>query len=253
MSPSSRIGGRTCTHPEVDDEAPREPVRRNWKMEMDKTSTFTLPSCAVSFTCSPFTCRPPLPLGLQVSNVQQHDTTYPTLALTMDKIKTFTMDTFTLPFFVAPNTSTATFCAKSFTCVFHVSPKRPAPVAIRNGCAAETKVARTAWISRAGARADSMAGTAAAAAATLGTATAEAAVHGTSVPTRVGAAQTAGSIAAAEVGSITAGTPTRGPVAEKGAESDADMGKATEAPVKVTGIGMRPPRPVDWGTMTRGQ
>ena len=59
----------------------------------------------------------------------------------MDKIKTFTMNTFTLPFFAAPSTSTATSCAKSpssfaasntcsdtscaksFTCVFHVSPK----------------------------------------------------------------------------------------------------------------------------------
>ena len=28
-------------------------------------STFTLPSCAASFTCSPFTCQPALPLGLQ--------------------------------------------------------------------------------------------------------------------------------------------------------------------------------------------
>ena len=41
----------------------------------------------------------------------------------MGKIKTFTMNTFKLPFFAAPNTSTATSCAKSFTCVFHVSPK----------------------------------------------------------------------------------------------------------------------------------
>ena len=83
----------------------------------------------------------------------------PALALAVDKIKTFKMNTFTLPFFAAPNTSTATSCAKSppsfaapntptatscaksppsfaalntssatscakaFTCVFHVSPK----------------------------------------------------------------------------------------------------------------------------------
>jgi len=42
------------------------------------------------------------------------------LALTMDKKSTFAMDTFTLPFFAAPNTSPATSpatsCAKSFTC-----------------------------------------------------------------------------------------------------------------------------------------
>ena len=40
-------------------------VQRHWKMTMDKTSTFKLPSCAASFTCPPSTCRPPLPLGLQ--------------------------------------------------------------------------------------------------------------------------------------------------------------------------------------------
>jgi len=69
------------------------------------------------------------------------DATCPALALAMDKIKAFTMNTFTLPFFAAPNTSTATSCAKSlpsfaapstssatsfaksFTCVFHVSSK----------------------------------------------------------------------------------------------------------------------------------
>jgi len=51
-------------------------------------------------------------------------TTNPALALAMDKIKTFTMNTFTLPFFAAPSTSTATSCAKSFTCAFHVSPKK---------------------------------------------------------------------------------------------------------------------------------
>jgi len=51
--------------PGVDEEGPRGPVRRHWKMAMDKTSTFTPPSCAASFTCPPFTCRPPLPLGLQ--------------------------------------------------------------------------------------------------------------------------------------------------------------------------------------------
>ena len=75
MSSSLRTSGRTCTHPEVDEGAPREPVRRHWKMAMGKISTFTLPSCALSFTCPPFTCRPPLSLGLQhqqqVSNVQK--------------------------------------------------------------------------------------------------------------------------------------------------------------------------------------
>ena len=54
---------------------PDEPVRRHWKMTMGKISTFTLPFCAAFFTCSPFTCRPSLPLGLQhqqqVSNVQK--------------------------------------------------------------------------------------------------------------------------------------------------------------------------------------
>jgi len=64
VSTSSRTGGRTCTHPGVDEEGPRESVRRHWKMTMGKIKTFTLPSCAASFTCSPFTCRPPLPLGL---------------------------------------------------------------------------------------------------------------------------------------------------------------------------------------------
>ena len=48
-----------------DEEGPREPVCRHWKITMDKINTFTLPSCAASFTCSTFTCRPPLPLGLQ--------------------------------------------------------------------------------------------------------------------------------------------------------------------------------------------
>ena len=65
MPSSSRTGGRTCTHTGVDEEGPREPVRRHWKMTMGKISTFTLPSCAVSFTCLTFTCRPPQPLGLQ--------------------------------------------------------------------------------------------------------------------------------------------------------------------------------------------
>ena len=65
MPSSSRTGGRTCTHLGDDKEGPRELVRRHWKMTMDKKSNLTLPSCAASFTCSPFTCRPPLPLGLQ--------------------------------------------------------------------------------------------------------------------------------------------------------------------------------------------
>ena len=42
-----------------------------------------------------------------------NDTKFLALALTMDKIKTFTMNTFALPFFAAPNTPTATSCAKS--------------------------------------------------------------------------------------------------------------------------------------------
>ena len=53
----------------------RRAVRRHMKMAMDKINTFTLPSCAASFTCPPFTCRPPLPLGLQhqqqVSNAKR--------------------------------------------------------------------------------------------------------------------------------------------------------------------------------------
>ena len=81
MPTSPRTGGRTCTHPGIDEEGPREAVRRHWKVTMDKMNTFTLPPCAASFTCSPFTCRPPLPLGLQhqqqASNVQRvlHATT----------------------------------------------------------------------------------------------------------------------------------------------------------------------------------
>jgi len=43
----------------------RRAVRRHMKMAMDKINTFTLPSCAASFTCSPFTCRQRLPLDLQ--------------------------------------------------------------------------------------------------------------------------------------------------------------------------------------------
>ena len=39
--------------------------------------------------------------------------TYPALALTMGKIKTFTISAFTHPFFAAPSTSTATSNAKS--------------------------------------------------------------------------------------------------------------------------------------------
>jgi len=45
---SSRTGGRTYTHPGVDEEGPREPVRRHWKMMMGKINTFALPSCAAS-------------------------------------------------------------------------------------------------------------------------------------------------------------------------------------------------------------
>jgi len=52
------------THPGIDEEGPHEPTRRHWEMAMGKISAFTLPSCAASFTCSLFTCRPPLPLGL---------------------------------------------------------------------------------------------------------------------------------------------------------------------------------------------
>ena len=64
MPSSSRTDGHTCTHPGIDEEGPREPVRRRWKMTMEKINTFTLPSCAASFMSSPFTCRPPLPLSL---------------------------------------------------------------------------------------------------------------------------------------------------------------------------------------------
>jgi len=39
---SSRTGGRACTHPGVDEEGPREPVRRRWKMTMDKINTFMM-------------------------------------------------------------------------------------------------------------------------------------------------------------------------------------------------------------------
>ena len=44
--------------PGVDEEGPSEPVRRRWKMAMDKINNFAFPSCAVSFTCPLFTCRP---------------------------------------------------------------------------------------------------------------------------------------------------------------------------------------------------
>ena len=75
MPSSSRTGGRTCTRPRVDEEGPREPVGRHWKMAVLKINAFKLPSCAASFTCLPFTCRPPLPLGLpyqqRASNVQR--------------------------------------------------------------------------------------------------------------------------------------------------------------------------------------
>ena len=75
MPSSSRTGGHTFTHPGVDEEGPREPVRRHWKMTMGKIGTFTFPSCAAPLTCPPFTCPPPLQLCLQhqqlVSNVQR--------------------------------------------------------------------------------------------------------------------------------------------------------------------------------------
>ena len=93
VSSTSRVGGRTCTHPAVDKEGPRDgdalllpsaqahallatkrrvpigqgldgPIGRRWKMTMDKISTFTPPSsaapdtscatsCATSFTSRP--------------------------------------------------------------------------------------------------------------------------------------------------------------------------------------------------------
>jgi len=43
--------------------------------------------------------------------------------MTMGKINTFTMSNFTFPSFAAPNTSSATSCAKLFSCVLHVPPK----------------------------------------------------------------------------------------------------------------------------------
>jgi len=52
---------------------------------------------------------------------------------------------------------------------------------------------------------------------------------------------------------MTAGTPTRGPAAKKGAEPDADTGNAAEAPVEVVGTGVRPSRPSNWIAMTRAQ
>jgi len=41
----------------------------------------------------------------------------------MDKIKAFTMNTFTLPSLAAPSSSSATSCVETFTCVLHESPK----------------------------------------------------------------------------------------------------------------------------------
>jgi len=120
--------------------------------------------------------------------------------------------------------------------------KRPAPVAIHDGELAGTKVARTVSISRAGAGADATAGTGATAAATLRKATAEAAVHRMAETSQVGAAQTAGPIAAAEVSSMAAGAPTRGEAVEKGAKSDAGNGNAAEAPVEAVVMRVRPPR-----------
>jgi len=43
--------------------------------------------------------------------------------MAMGKIKAFTMSTFTLPSFAAPNSPSATSCVESFTCVLHVPPK----------------------------------------------------------------------------------------------------------------------------------
>ena len=65
MSSSSRTGGRTCTHPGVDEEGPREPVRRHWKMAIGKISAFKLPSCAASFACSSFSWHLKVNLGDQ--------------------------------------------------------------------------------------------------------------------------------------------------------------------------------------------
>jgi len=67
----------------------------------------------VSLTCSSFTCH------LRASARRG----FRRWQMAMDKTNTFTMNTFILPSFAAPNTPSATSCAKSFTCVFHVSPK----------------------------------------------------------------------------------------------------------------------------------
>ena len=37
----------------------------------------------------------------------------------------------------------------------------------------------------------------------------------------------------------------------EGVECDVDMGNAAEAPVEAVAGGMRPPRPTNWGSMTR--
>jgi len=52
-------------------------------------------------------------------------------------------------------------------------------------------------------------------------------VHGTAETAQVGAAQTR-RIVAAEAGSMTAGKPTLGPAADKGAEYETDTGNAVE-------------------------
>ena len=49
---------------------------------------------------------------------------------------------------------------------------------------------------------------------------------------------------------------THGPAAEvlhEGAQCDVDMGNAAEASEAAAAARVRPPRPADWGTMTRGQ
>ena len=50
--------------------------------------------------------------------------------------------------------------------------------------------------------------------------------------------------------------PTHEPAAEtldEAGEFDAETGDAPETPVAAAAAGLRPPRPADWGTMTRGQ
>jgi len=104
--------------------------------------TSSATSCAASFTgssftCSSFTCHlresvawfPPL-ADDDGQDKHLHDAWARACwawvlswQMTMGMMNTFAVNTFALPSFAALNTSSATSCAKSFTCVLHVSPK----------------------------------------------------------------------------------------------------------------------------------